>query len=96
MLRPLSDHVVVEVIVKEERTASGIFLPDTAKKEKPVTGIAVAVGPGKVYDNGERVALEVKAGDQVVFAKYSGTEFSLDGKDYLVLSERDILAIVEK
>lgn len=96
MLKPLSDHVVIEVIVKEEKTASGLFLPDTAKKEKPVTGVVIGVGPGKVYDNGQRVALEVKVGDQVVFAKYCGTEVNLDGKDYLVLSERDILAVVEK
>lgn len=95
MLKPLADHVVVEAIVKEEKTTSGIYLPDTAAKEKPQTGKIVAVGNGKVLDNGTRVAPEVKVGEQVVFAKYSGTEFQLDGKDYLILSERDILAVVE-
>ncbi len=96
MLKPLADHVVVEIVTKEEKTASGIYLPDTASKEKPQTGKVVAVGAGKVTDNGTRVAPEVKAGDEVVFAKYSGTEVKLDGKEYLILSERDILAIVEK
>jgi chaperonin GroES len=96
MLKPLADHVVVEIVTKEEKTASGIYLPDTASKEKPQTGKVVAVGAGKVTDNGTRVAPEVKAGDEVVFAKYSGTEVKLDGKEYLILSERDILAVVEK
>lgn len=96
MLKPLADHVVVEIVTKEEKTASGIYLPDTASKEKPQTGKVVAVGAGKVTDNGTRVAPEVKTGDEVVFAKYSGTEVKLDGKEYLILSERDILAVVEK
>lgn len=96
MLKPLADHVVVEIVTKEEKTASGIYLPDTASKEKPQTGKVVAVGAGKVTDNGTRVAPEVKAGDEVVFAKYSGSEVKLDGKEYLILSERDILAVVEK
>ena len=96
MLKPLADHVVVEIVTKEEKTASGIYLPDTASKEKPQTGKVVAVGAGKVTENGTRVAPEVKAGDEVVFAKYSGTEVKLDGKEYLILSERDILAVVEK
>lgn len=96
MLKPLADHVVVEIVTKEEKTASGIYLPDTASKEKPQTGKVVAVGAGKVTDNGTRVTPEVKAGDEVVFAKYSGTEVKLDGKEYLILSERDILAVVEK
>jgi len=93
MLKPLADHIVVELTVKEEKTSSGIYLPDTAK-EKPQTGKVVAVGAGKVLDNGTRVAPEVKAGDEVVFAKYSGTEFKYDGKDYLILSERDVLAVL--
>ena len=93
MLKPLADHIVVELTVKEEKTSSGIYLPDTASKEKPQTGKVVAVGAGKVLDNGTRVA-EVKAGDEVVFAKYSGTEFKYDGKDYLILSERDVLAVL--
>ncbi|HIU64249.1 MAG TPA: co-chaperone GroES [Candidatus Avacidaminococcus intestinavium] len=95
MLKPLADHIVIEAIVKEEKTTSGIYLPDTAAKEKPQTGKVIAVGNGKVLDNGTRVAPEVKVGEQVVFAKYSGTEFQLDGKDYLILSERDILAVVD-
>lgn len=94
MLKPLADHIVVELTVKEEKTSSGIYLPDTASKEKPQTGKVVAVGAGKVLDNGTRVAPEVKAGDEVVFAKYSGTEFKYDGKDYLILSERDVLAVL--
>ena len=92
MLKPLADHIVVELTVKEEKTSSGIYLPDTASKEKPQTG--KVVGAGKVLDNGTRVAPEVKAGDEVVFAKYSGTEFKYDGKDYLILSERDVLAVL--
>ena len=96
MLKPLADHIIVEAIVQEERTASGIFLPDTASKEKPQTGKVVAVGQGRVLENGTRVASEVKVGETVVFAKYAGSEVKLDGKDYLILSERDILAIVEK
>ncbi len=96
MLKPLADHVVVEVVTKEEKTASGIFLPDTAAKEKPQTGVVIAVGAGKLLENGTRVAPEVKAGDEVVFAKYSGSEVKLNGKDYLILSERDLLAVIEK
>ncbi len=95
MLKPLADHVVVEVVAKEEKTAAGIYLPDTASKEKPQTGKVIAVGNGKVTENGVRVAPEVKAGDEVVFAKYSGTEVKLDGKEYLILNERDILAVIE-
>lgn len=96
MLKPLYDHIVVEVVTKEEKTASGIFLPDTAAKEKPQTGKIIAVGAGKVTENGTRIAPEVKVGEEVVFAKYSGTEVKLDGKEYLILSERDILAVIEK
>ena len=96
MLKPLYDHIVVEVVTKEEKTASGIFLPDTAAKEKPQTGKVIAVGTGKVTENGTRIVPEVKVGEEVVFAKYSGTEVKLDGKEYLILSERDILAVIEK
>ena len=96
MLKPLYDHIVVEVVTKEEKTASGIFLPDTAAKEKPQTGKVIAVGTGKVTENGTRIAPEVKVGEEVVFAKYSGTEVKLVGKEYLILSERDILAVIEK
>lgn len=96
MLRPLADHVIVKVVPIEEKTASGIFLPDTAVKEKPMQGEVIAVGPGKVYDNGKRVPIDVKKGDAVVFAKYCGTEIKFDGTPYLVLSERDLLAVIEK
>lgn len=92
-LKPLGDKVVVEVIDEPQKTASGIVLPDTAK-EKSQRGKVLAVGTGKMLDNGERVALEVKEGDTVVFAKYGGTEISLDGKDLMILSERDIHAVV--
>lgn len=92
-LKPLGDKVVVEVIDEPQKTTSGIVLPDTAK-EKSQRGKVVAVGTGKMLDNGERVALEVKEGDTVVFAKYGGTEISLDGKDLMILSERDIHAVV--
>ncbi|MDD4085268.1 MAG: co-chaperone GroES [Acholeplasmataceae bacterium] len=95
MLKPLADHIIVEAIAKEEKTSSGIFLPDTAAKEKPQTGKVIAVGSGKILENGSRLAPEVKVGELVVFAKYAGTEFKLDDKDYLILSERDILAVVE-
>ena len=95
MLKPLGSHVVVEPVVQEEKTASGIFLPDTAAKEKPQQGKVIAVGTGKYTDNGQLIKLEVKAGDEVVFAKYRGTPVKIDGKDYLVLEERDILAIIE-
>lgn len=91
MIRPLADRVVVKVLAQEERTSGGIFLPDTAK-EKPQIAEVVAVGPGKVED-GQRVAMEVKVGDHVIFAKYSGTEVKIEGVDYLILRESDILAV---
>ncbi len=93
-LKPLGDKVVVEVIDEPQTTASGIVLPDSAK-EKSQRGKVVAVGSGKLLDDGTRVALEVKVGDTVVFAKYGGTEIDLDGKDLMILSERDIHAVVE-
>lgn len=94
MLKPLADRVIIEVIAKEDTTKSGIVLPDTAK-EKPQEGKIVAVGSGKVLENGEKVALEVKVDDKVIFSKYAGTEVKFAEKEYLILSERDILAIVE-
>src|SRR5690606_14394553 len=95
-LKPLGDRVVVKVIEEEEqRTAGGIVLPDTAK-EKPQKGEVIAVGSGKLLDNGERVPLEVKVGDHIIFAKYGGTEVKLNGTEYLILRESDILAVVEK
>ncbi len=96
MLRPLNDRIIIELVEKEERTASGIFLPDTAAKEKPQTGEVIAVGPGKLNEKGERVAVDVKVGDKIVFAKYSGSEFTHEGKKYLILAEHDVLAVIEK
>ncbi|MFC3883412.1 co-chaperone GroES [Bacillus songklensis] len=93
MLKPLGDRVVIELVQSEEKTASGIVLPDTAK-EKPQEGKVVAVGTGRVLDNGERVALEVAAGDRIIFSKYAGTEVKYEGKEYLILRESDILAVI--
>lgn len=92
MLKPLADRVVVKVIKSEDKTAGGIVLPDTAK-EKPQEGEVMAVGPGKLMDNGHRGAMEVKVGDRVIFAKYGGTEVKVEGEEYMVLRESDILAI---
>jgi chaperonin GroES len=92
-LRPLGDRVVVKPLDREEVTKSGLVLPDTAK-EKPQQGEVVAVGPGRVLDNGERVALELNAGDRVLFAKYAGTEFKHEDSELLVLSERDVLGVL--
>jgi Chaperonin 10 Kd subunit. len=94
VLKPLGDRVVIEPIESEEKTAGGIVLPDTAK-EKPQEGKVVAVGTGRVLDSGERVAIEVKVGDRIIFSKYAGTEVKYEGKDYLILRESDILAVVE-
>ncbi|HKI55959.1 MAG TPA: co-chaperone GroES [Trueperaceae bacterium] len=93
-LKPLGDKVVVEVIDEPQTTASGIVLPDTAK-EKSQRGKVLAVGPGKVLDSGEREPMEVKVGDTIVFAKYGGTEINLGAKELMILSQRDIHAIVE-
>jgi len=93
-LRPLGDRVVVKAISRESVTKSGIVLPDTAK-EKPQEGEILAVGPGKVLDNGKRVTLEVSAGQKILFAKYAGTEVKMDGEEYLILRESDIMGIVE-
>ena len=92
-IRPLGDRVVIRPANKEEVSAAGVILPDTAK-EKPQKGTIVAVGPGKTLDNGQRQALEVSEGETVLYAKYAGTEVKLDGEEYLILSEKDILAIV--
>lgn len=92
MIKPLADRVVIKALTSEERTKGGIVLPDTAK-DKPQEGEVMAVGPGKMLDNGTKVALEVKVGDRVVFSKYSGTEIKIDGDEYLILRESDILAV---
>lgn len=93
-IRPLNDRLLVKRLKEEEMTAGGIIIPDSAK-EKPAEGEVVAVGPGKVADNGERVALQVKEGDNVLFSKYGGTDVKLDGEDFLIMREDDILGIVE-
>jgi chaperonin GroES len=93
-LRPLGDRVVIEPTPREEMTKSGIVLPDTAK-EKPQEGTILAVGPGAFDNDGKRVPIDVKAGDKVLYAKYAGTEFKVDGEDLLIVSQKDILAIVE-
>jgi len=92
-IKPLGERVVLKVLESEERTKSGIVLPDTAK-EKPQMGKVMAVGTGKLLENGQKVALDVKVGDKVLFAKYAGTEVKLDGEEYMVLKESDILAVV--
>ncbi len=92
-VKPLADRVVVKPSPAEEKTKGGIILPDTAK-EKPVIGEVVAVGPGKVTDDGKKIAPEVKVGDKVLYGKYSGTEVTIDGEEYLIMREADIFAIV--
>src|SRR5881296_279316 len=94
-LRPLGDKVVLQAIEREEMTKSGLVLPDTAK-EKPQEGEVIAVGNGGLLDSGERVPLEVKEGDRIIFSKYSGTEFKVEGEDYMIMNERDLLAVVDK
>jgi chaperonin GroES len=93
-LKPLGDRIVVQPIEQEEQTSLGIFLPETAK-EKPQQGKIVAAGPGARKENGERIAMDVKIDDKVLYAKYAGTTIKLDGKELLILKESDILAIVE-
>jgi chaperonin GroES len=92
-IKPLADRVVIKPAPAEERTKGGIILPDTAK-EKPVVGEIVAVGPGKVSDDGKKIAPEVKVGDKVLYGKYSGTEVTVEGEEYLIMREADIFAIV--
>lgn len=93
MLKPLGDRIIIELVEEEEKTASGIVLPDTAK-EKPQQGRVVSVGSGRVADNGSKITPEVEAGNIVIFAKFAGTELKYEGKDYLVLREDDILAVI--
>ena len=92
-LKPLADRVVLKKLDAEDKTSGGIVLPDTAK-EKPQQGEIFAVGPGRVDDKGNRTPMEVKVGDKVLFAKYSGTEVKIEGVEYLIMTERDILAVV--
>ncbi|OLB85498.1 MAG: co-chaperone GroES [Chloroflexi bacterium] len=92
-LKPLGDRVVVKPVEKEEKTKSGIVLPDTAK-EKPQEGIVQAVGTGRILDNGTKIPMELKVGDKVLYAKYAGNEFKVDEIEYLIVSEKDVLAIL--
>jgi chaperonin GroES len=92
-MKPLGDRVVIKPAEAEEKTKGGIILPDTAK-EKPVVGEVVAVGPGKVADDGKKIVMEVKVGDKVLYGKYSGTEVTIEGDEYLIMRESDIFAIV--
>ena len=94
-IRQLNDRLLVKRLEEEKMTAGGIIIPDSAK-EKPAEGEVVAVGPGKIADNGDRVALQVKEGDMVLFSKYGGTDVKLDGEDFLIMREDDILGIVER
>jgi len=92
-LNPLADRVVVKPAEAEEKTKGGIILPDTAK-EKPVEGTVVAAGPGKISDNGELIKMTIKVGDKILYGKYSGTEVTIDGEEYLIMRESDIFAII--
>jgi chaperonin GroES len=94
-IRPLGDRVVVKPAEREEKTKGGIYLPDTATKERPQEGTVLAVGEGRRDDSGKLIDMNVSVGDHVLFAKYSGTEFKLDEVDYLILSEKDILGIIQ-
>jgi chaperonin GroES len=94
-LKPLEDRIVVQALEAEQTTASGLVIPDTAK-EKPQEGKVISVGPGRVDDKGARIPLDVKVGDVVIFSKYGGTEVKYAGQEYLILSARDVLAVVEK
>ena len=95
MLKPLNDHVIVKPTSQEEKTASGIILPDTVNKEKPEQGEVISIGPGKMLDNGQRSPMSVQVGNKVIFKKYSPDEVKADGQEYLVLREEDILAIIQ-
>ncbi|MBI1866596.1 MAG: co-chaperone GroES [Candidatus Staskawiczbacteria bacterium] len=94
-IKPLSDHILIEPIKEEEKTKAGIFLPETALKEKSEQGKVIAAGPGKKTDDGKIITLSVKPGDKVLFQKYGPSEIKVDGKEYLIAKEEDILAIIE-
>jgi len=95
-ITPLSDHILIEALKQEEKTKSGILLPESVEKEKPEQGKVIAVGPGKKTEDGKVIPLEVKAGDVVLFKKYGPDEIKVEDKEYLIASEEDILAIVEQ
>jgi len=94
-IKPISDHILIEPIKGEEKTETGILLPDTAEKERPEQGKVIAVGPGKKDKSGKSILPEVKAGDKVLFTKYGPTEIKVDNKEYLIAKQEDILAILE-
>ena len=94
-IKPLEDRIVIKQVEAETTTASGLVIPDTAK-EKPQEGEVLAVGPGRIDDNGNRIALDIKVGDRVIYSKYGGTEVKYAGQEYLILSARDVLAVIEK
>ncbi len=94
-IKPLEDRIVIQQVDAEEKTASGIYIPDTAK-EKPQEGKVVAVGPGRIDDNGQRIPVDVAVDDVVIYSKYGGTEVKYAGQEYLILSARDVLAVVTK
>jgi chaperonin GroES len=94
-IRPLGDRVVVKPAEREEKTKGGIFLPDTATKERPQEGTILAVGEGRRDDKGELIPMSVSVGDKVLFAKYGGTEFKIDDEEYLILAEKDILGVIQ-
>ncbi|MFY9780483.1 MAG: co-chaperone GroES [Candidatus Baltobacteraceae bacterium] len=91
-LRPLGDRLVVEHVEQSDKTSGGVFLPDTAK-EKPQEGKVLAVGSGRTLDSGTKLPLDVKVGDRIIYSKYSGSEVKIDGKEYLIISEKDVLAV---
>lgn len=95
-IKPLGDHMLVKPIKEEEVTASGIVLPDTVDKEKKAEGTVVAVGPGKMLDNGQRSAMEIKAGDAILFKKWGGEDVEVNGEEHKIISADDVLAIIEK
>jgi chaperonin GroES len=95
-VRPLGDRVVVKPKPREEKTKGGVILPDTASKERPMQGEVIAVGPGRHTDDGKLIPISVEVGQQVLFAKYAGTEFKIDDKEYLILQERDLLGIIQE
>lgn len=92
-VKPLADRVIVKALEADQKTAGGLFIPDNAK-EKPQKGEVVAVGPGKIADNGQKVTMELKKGDKVLYGKYSGTEVTVDGQEYLIMRESDVLAVI--
>lgn len=94
-LKPLGDRVVIEHVEQDDKSSGGVFLPDTAK-EKPQEGVVRAVGTGRVTDEGKTLPMSVKAGDRVIYSKYSGSEVKIDGTEYLIVSEKDVLAVVDK